>query len=294
MNYKNLTVEMLSTFLTISDLGSISKASDELYIDQSSISRRIRQLENELNTTLFTRSNKGVELTESGKILFDFSKKLSFDLSVLSQRLSPTDTNLKALRIGTFDSIISHAYPEFFGREFLHLKQLLISNDTSKLIEAYNNRSLDAIIVDTDFEDEILLSQRISLFSEPHYVLYSINNPNNVFLENTIITGEMLKNMEIFLYPSTCPIHRKIISAYKNDSLPSIHQLEFSSSSISFVMQTNAVTILPKSVAITYVTKNVSKLGMRQLEAKFDRYISLFAQDKNIINVLLDEGLLEN
>ncbi len=292
MGFQNLSAEMLTTFVAISDAGSISKASEALFVDQSSISRRIRQLELELNVTLFERSSKGVKLTSSGTIFYEFAQKFIVDLSILSEKLDPTAGGLESIRIGTFDSITSSIYPHFFGNEIQHLKQVLISNDTSRLIESYNDRLLDAIIVDTDFESEIISpANRVSLFSEPYYVVYSLQNKNEILFENSIISAEMLKKMEIFLYPSTCPIHRKIVSSYKNMQLPVIHQLEFSSSSISFVMHTAMVTILPKSVAINYVTRNMSKLGMRQLESKFDRYISLFTRNDSIQDLLLEAGL---
>lgn len=292
MNYQSLSVNMFKTFVIISESGSITKASEKLYTDQSSISRRLRQLESELEVTLFVRSSKGVKLTKAGKIFYKFSQKFLQELSLLSEQLCPADS-LETIRIGTFDSITSMIYPHFFGKEIQRLKKVMISNDTSQLISSYNNQALDAIIIDSDFENEISEpAEQLSLFSEPYYVIYSLDNTNKYLAENSIISADMLKTMEMFLYPSTCPIHRKIVSAYENDTLPVIHQLEFSSSAVSFVMQSEMVTVLPKSIAANYVTKCVAKLGMRQLEAKFDRHISLFARNENIYNLLLEAGLV--
>ncbi|MDR0200180.1 MAG: LysR family transcriptional regulator [Streptococcaceae bacterium] len=295
MEFQNLTVNMLTTFLTINETGSISKASEVLYVDQSSISRRIRQLEDELKVTLFERSSKGVELTHSGKVLQNFAKRFLLDLKQLSQQLSSEEIKLENTRIGTYDSITSNIYPRFFGKQLKNFQEVLISNDTSKLITNFNDGNLDAIIVDGEFEGEIISSaNNISLFTEPYYVVYSLMNSNQELINRSKITVDLLKKFEIFLYPATCPIHRKVVATYQNVPLSNIHQIEFSESAISLVLHSEMVTILPKSVAINYVTKNVSKLGMKQLEHKFDRHISLFAKNEQIINLLIEEGLSED
>ena len=57
-------------FHTVAKKGSISHAAKELYISQPAISKSIQKLEDNLNTTLFKRSSRGVTLTADGEILF--------------------------------------------------------------------------------------------------------------------------------------------------------------------------------------------------------------------------------
>ena len=56
-------------FHTVAKKGSISHAAKELYISQPAISKSIQKLEDNLNTTLFKRSSRGVTLTADGEIL---------------------------------------------------------------------------------------------------------------------------------------------------------------------------------------------------------------------------------
>ena len=58
-------------FYTVSRTGNISSAAKELYISQPAISRAIKKLENNLDTTLFKRSSRGVTLTPDGQILYE-------------------------------------------------------------------------------------------------------------------------------------------------------------------------------------------------------------------------------
>ncbi|MFR8313683.1 MAG: LysR family transcriptional regulator [Ruminococcus sp.] len=66
-------------FYTVSRTGNISTAAKELYISQPAISRAIKKLESNLDTTLFKRSSRGVTLTPDGQILYE-KVKGAFDL----------------------------------------------------------------------------------------------------------------------------------------------------------------------------------------------------------------------
>ena len=57
-------------FYTVAKCRNISGAARQLFISQPAISKAISRLEQNLNTTLFLRSSRGVRLTETGEILF--------------------------------------------------------------------------------------------------------------------------------------------------------------------------------------------------------------------------------
>lgn len=61
--------EFLDTFLTVADCGSISKASDVLHLTPSAILKQLNKLESRYELTLFYRTNRGLVLTEAGKVL---------------------------------------------------------------------------------------------------------------------------------------------------------------------------------------------------------------------------------
>ena len=65
--FENLTKYKI--FLSVAENKSISKAAAQLYISRPAVSITIRKLEENLNTTLFIRKSKGVELTEKGRLL---------------------------------------------------------------------------------------------------------------------------------------------------------------------------------------------------------------------------------
>lgn len=64
-----MELRVLKYFLTVAREESITKAAELLYITQPTLSRQIAELEEEVGTTLFVRSNRNVTLTDAG-ILF--------------------------------------------------------------------------------------------------------------------------------------------------------------------------------------------------------------------------------
>ena len=66
-----MNIRQLRFFLQIAEIGSVTRAASFLHIAQPALSRQMRQLEEELGVTLFQRSDKGVALTDAGKLLRD-------------------------------------------------------------------------------------------------------------------------------------------------------------------------------------------------------------------------------
>ena len=65
-----ISFEYYRIFYYVAKYGSISQAAEALMNNQPNISRTIKNLESELNCTLFVRSRKGVELTPEGEKLY--------------------------------------------------------------------------------------------------------------------------------------------------------------------------------------------------------------------------------
>ena len=66
----NQNLSLYRIFYAAALAGNISKAADELFISQPAISQSIKKLEQSLDTALFVRNSRGVQLTEEGELLF--------------------------------------------------------------------------------------------------------------------------------------------------------------------------------------------------------------------------------
>ncbi|EGB4742087.1 HTH-type transcriptional regulator HdfR [Salmonella enterica] len=68
--------ELLKTFLEVSRTRHFGRAAEALYLTQSAVSFRIRQLENQLGVNLFTRHRNNIRLTTAGEKLLPYAEKL--------------------------------------------------------------------------------------------------------------------------------------------------------------------------------------------------------------------------
>ena len=74
-------------FYTVANAGNISKAAKELYISQPAISKSIQKLEENLNCKLFSRSSRGVLLTDEGQLLYGHVKEAFETLNLGEDKL---------------------------------------------------------------------------------------------------------------------------------------------------------------------------------------------------------------
>lgn len=71
-----MDTELLKTFLEVSRTRHFGRAAEALYLTQSAVSFRIRQLENQLGVNLFTRHKNNIRLTTAGEKLLPYAETL--------------------------------------------------------------------------------------------------------------------------------------------------------------------------------------------------------------------------
>lgn len=101
----NITLQQIEIFLTVAEQLNLSDAAKDLFLYQSAVSRWIQRLESSLNTKLFVRNNRGVELTPDGVFLYAELKPLYTRLgTTLHNMRSLYDMPAHIIRIGCPDS----------------------------------------------------------------------------------------------------------------------------------------------------------------------------------------------
>ena len=129
-------------FYAVAKAGNISKAAKELYISQPAISKSISKLETSLNTTLFTRNSRGVQLTEEGQILFEHTRLAFEELNQGEQELRRIqEFNLGHIRIGVSNTLcrfVMLPYLKRFIEQYPHIKisiEIQSSTHTLSMLE---------------------------------------------------------------------------------------------------------------------------------------------------------------
>lgn len=134
-------------FYNVARFKSFSKASNELYISQSTLSRNINKLEGIRNTRLFNRLISGVELTKEGKELFLLLDDLFANIensSILNKNIEST----AKIVIGTTENIMNFYLPKVlinFCKEYPQIKFEIITTDSHTLLKKIELNEIDII-----------------------------------------------------------------------------------------------------------------------------------------------------
>ena len=138
----NQNLSSYRIFYTVANTGNISKAAKELYISQPAISKSIQKLEESVGCKLFSRSSRGVVLTDEGKLLYEHVSEAFETLTMGEEKLKRSiELGVGHLKIGVSSTLCKYLllpYLKEFIRQNPHIS-ISIScqspNDTLQLLE---------------------------------------------------------------------------------------------------------------------------------------------------------------
>lgn len=138
----------LITFIYVAELGSFTKAAEQLGYSQSTISFQIKQLEDELGCLLFERINHTITLTEQGHKLVSYAHRVRALTEDFKETLAKEDLR-GHLHIVTPDSIceemISAHYADFH-RKYPSIYIRFSTGDSGNLLHMLDRNEADVII----------------------------------------------------------------------------------------------------------------------------------------------------
>ena len=138
----NQNLSSYRIFYTVANTGNISKAAKELYISQPAISKSIQKLEESVGCKLFSRSSRGVVLTDEGKLLYEHVSEAFETLTLGEEKLKRSiELGVGHLKIGVSSTLCKYLllpYLKEFIRQNPHISIYIScqsTNDTLKLLE---------------------------------------------------------------------------------------------------------------------------------------------------------------
>ena len=96
-----MTLQQLRYLIAIAEAGSISAAAYNIYASQSNLSIAMKELEHEFDITIFTRSNRGVTLTNEGTELLAYARQVVEQADMLENRFAGNESGTRRLAIST-------------------------------------------------------------------------------------------------------------------------------------------------------------------------------------------------
>ncbi len=137
----------LRYFVAVAEEGNIGRAAERLHMSQPPLTRQIALLERELGAVLFTRTNRGVTLTNAGRVLLDDARRMLHLAEQAADRAARAGEGAAGrLDVALFGTGIFGAIPRLlraFRTEAPDVKVVLHNMDKEHQIEALGHRTID-------------------------------------------------------------------------------------------------------------------------------------------------------
>lgn len=156
----SVKLDSYRVFCEVAKKQSFSRAAKSLYMTQPAVSQVIMNLEQELDTRLFTRTSKGVNLTTDGQLLYEYISSAINLIEVGEKKLSESRNLMTGeLKIGVGDTISRHyllPYLEVFHNNSPNIKLRIINRTTTELCKILKSGEIDIALCNLPVKDSAL------------------------------------------------------------------------------------------------------------------------------------------
>lgn len=168
--------EKLKLFQGVADAGSFTLAAKRLHVNQSSISRQVRALEDSLNVALFTRHARGLTLTPEGEELYRTAREVAEKIDFTEERILETEEKptgpLRITTTHTFGSFWLTPRLKEFIRRYPDIQLELVLSDS---VLDLSTREADVAIrfrepVHADLIQRTLVQVHHHIYGAPAYI----------------------------------------------------------------------------------------------------------------------------
>jgi DNA-binding transcriptional LysR family regulator len=204
----------LRCFLAVAEELHFARAAEKLHIDQSPLSRTIRELEDELGAKLFTRTTRSTKLTHAGKVFLERVPRIFAALEQARDGVKSAANGFRGqLRIALSDGITPSRLPALLARcreEDPEVEIRLFEVPLNQQIKGLHDDLYDAgfsmadevgddIVVSPAWEDELMVA---------------VPARHTVLAHKRIPMGEVLRYPLVLSDPAACEGHAKQVERF--------------------------------------------------------------------------------
>jgi DNA-binding transcriptional LysR family regulator len=211
VSFKNLPIDLLRTFVTVTELNNVSRAGEMLGRSQPAISLQMKRLESIINQNLFKRTQgHRFELTLSGQVLFDYAQRmLVLNDEAVNYFAKPTIRD--SIRLGIPNEFASTLLPKIIGRfaKIYPGVRLEVTSDLSNnLAPKFLDKQFDLLLSLSD--DENLISPHSRIIKQDKLVWVSKQNTE----------AHLKKTIPLVVAPEGCLYRRRILQRLSRANQP--------------------------------------------------------------------------
>jgi LysR family transcriptional regulator, hydrogen peroxide-inducible genes activator len=253
-----MNIQQLEYIIAVDKYRHFSKAADECFVTQPTLSMMIHKLEEELNTIIFDRSVQPIVTTESGIEIVEKARKILLGIEEIKElTINLKNKNKGEIKIGVIPTVAPFLLP-FFLKKFISkypdIKLKIAENITDQIIEKLEKNILDIGIVASPLNDPSisefpLYTEELVIFASPGEKVLLKRNPS---------VSDITINHLWLLEEGHC-LRSQIINLCESRKKSSLNKsLEYTAGSIDslikLVEQNDGITIVPE-LAVLYMNK---------------------------------------
>ena len=288
MDFQNL-----ESFYTAVKYNSISKAAAALHLTQPGLSLQLKNLENEMGAKLLIRSNKGISLTEEGKVVYNYASTILSIKGNIKRDLMSLQENNPKLIIGSCKAVGEYALPcsiYIFKRIYSEVDLNIKLMNSTEVIEKLLDHTINiGIIQDNPITNSIVTR---TIISDELVLVGHISSSKNM------ITLDELKKMPLILREKTSSTRYLIEKALKEEGvdleqLNVIYDLNSPEAIKSSILAGDGYSFLPKLIIKKELKEgSLQEIQVNNLKIAFNYYLAfrkdyVFTEyDKNFMDFI--------
>ena len=250
----------LKYFVAVAELEHFGRAAEKCCVSQPTLSGQIKKIEEQLDVALFERTNRRVILTETGKSILGYAKRIMLEVEAINQIAEGShDPFTGSFRLGAFPTLATYIFPTLvpgINEEMPNLKLVLIEEKTEKLLEKLHICEIDAALLALPIEDDFLVSRKLfedefslAVQSGHKFAQYDPIDQQDLAGEKLMLLeeGHCLRDQAL----EVCHLHGVGEEMdFKATSLETLRQMVKAGSGITFMPR---IAILEKEEGINYI-----------------------------------------
>lgn len=192
-----MNLQQIKLFVTIAETKNITQAAKQLFISQPAVSRQLSLLESELGYSLLIRNNRGVELSDTGEVLYARGKRILNDLDDMAFCVREADTDVQGLIIiGTIYTcipLLTRVLQEF-QRDYPNVTFRILPDIPHRLVEDLSKGNIQLALLRAPMSETHNFPYMLFQPEQTCLAIHESIDPNP---DSDVIQLEQLQNIPI-------------------------------------------------------------------------------------------------
>ena len=199
-----MEIHQLRYFVAVAEEGSFSRAAAREHVAQPSLSQQIQKLEAEMDQRLFDRLSRSVVVTEAGKCLLEYARKILVEIAEARRCLDDLKRDIAGrLTVGAIPTMAPYVLPKLIGKfqtRYPKVDLEILEDTTESLALRLEDGTLDIAIMSTCQQSPTL--ERHPLGKEPLFVL--LPNQHRLAKKKKISWSDLKSEKFLLLHEVHC------------------------------------------------------------------------------------------